>query len=397
MSLRAKDSVSISNGWMEHARSRTAFRRSLLKWYATHARDLPWRRTHDPYAIWVSEIMLQQTQVATVIGYFERFLRRFPEIGDLAAATEQEVLKLWEGLGYYRRARQLHAAARKIVEEHGGKFPRSFEDVRNLPGIGRYTAGAISSFAFDQPRPIVEANTQRLYARLLGLREDPRSPSAQQALWRFAEAILPARFAGSVNQALIELGSQICRPRNPDCDACPVQQCCAARALNLVSHIPAASKKVKFEDALEVAVVVRNRRGGILLRRRGERERWAGMWDFPRGSLATGAAAKHSGALDFDHVRGMVNEQTGAEIDLPEERFRLRHGVTRFRIELVVLDALLARPLRPRDDLRWVTPAELAEVALSVSARKIATSLIKPSRGKPSTGKSAKQMRLSVR
>src|SRR5687768_8168178 len=189
---------------------RTLLTRKLLAWFDRSARDLPWRRTSDLYAIWISEVMLQQTQVATVIAYFERFLHRFPDVGSLAAADEQQVLRLWEGLGYYRRARQLHAAARKIVAEHGGQFPRSYEAVRGLPGIGRYTAGAILSIGLDQRLPILEANTIRVLSRLIALRDDPRTTRSQAPLWQVAEEILPAADCGAFNQALMELGSEIC-------------------------------------------------------------------------------------------------------------------------------------------------------------------------------------------
>ena len=187
---------------------RRGFRRRLKTWYADHARDLPWRRSRDPYAVWVSEIMLQQTQVATVRGYFDRFIRAFPTIDALARADEQDVLRLWEGLGYYRRARQLHAAAKIVADEHGGRFPRNRDAVDRLPGIGRYTAGAILSIAFDQRQPILEANTVRLFCRLLGYEGDPASTAGQRLLWAMAEAVLPRREVGLFNQALMELGSE---------------------------------------------------------------------------------------------------------------------------------------------------------------------------------------------
>lgn len=319
--------------------------------------------------------MLQQTQVATVIGYYERFLAVFPTISMLAGAHEQEVLKLWEGLGYYRRARQLHAAARKTAAEHGGQFPRDFQQISALPGVGRYTAGAIASFAFDQRKPIVEANTIRLYCRLLGMRDDPRSKTAQDKLWRFADEILPNRESGRVNQALIELGSQICKPRNPQCEACPVEQFCAARQMGLVDAIPAAKKKTQYEDSLEAAVVVRDRRGRILLRRRNESERWAGMWDFPRGVLATGMGARDPQSLNAEAIGKFVRLQTGAKIKLLNEQLRLRHGVTRFRIVLVCFEAEIVGRLKLRDDLRWAIADELQDIPLSVSARKLAKSL----------------------
>jgi A/G-specific adenine glycosylase len=381
VTLRANGSAA-AESVLDGASPRAAFRKALVKWFDASARDLPWRRTRDAYAIWLSEIMLQQTQVATVVGYYERFLTRFPTISDLAAGAEQEVLKLWEGLGYYRRARQLHSAAQQVVAIHMGHFPREFDAIRALPGVGRYTAGAIASFAYDDRKPIVEANTLRLYSRLLGVRSDPRGKQTQEKLWQFAEQILPPREPGKLNQALIELGSQICKPRQPLCGECPVRRWCSARIAGIVESIPALGKKTQYEDALEAAVVIYDRRRRILLRQRGDKERWAGMWDFPRGALATGPAAREPSSLNLTKVREFVSKQTGAEIELLSEQFRIRHGVTRFRIELVCFDAKLTRPLQRRADLRWVTRTELAEVALSVSARKIALSLSRPEKQK---------------
>src|SRR3954453_2619933 len=204
-------------------------RRKLADWYEHGHRDLPWRRTRDPYRILVAELMLVQTTVAAVIPYSERFLARFPDVKALAEADEADVLKAWEGLGYYRRARQLQAAARMIVQRHGGVMPRDRELVRELPGVGRYIAGAILSFAFDLPEPIVEANSQRVLARLLAWPEDLKSSSSQARLWKAAERLVPAHDAGAFNQALMDLGALICTPRSPSCLICPVAASCLAR------------------------------------------------------------------------------------------------------------------------------------------------------------------------
>ena len=228
----AKSSIEASGGLPDPQWQRE-LRRRLVAWYATNARELPWRRSSDPYRIWVSEIMLQQTQVATVKPYFDRFLDAFPTVEALAAADEHQVLRLWEGLGYYRRARQLHRAAQQIVAEHGGQFPRDRETVRQLPGIGRYTAGAILSMAFDAREPILEANTVRLWSRLLAYRGDATSAAGSRLLWGAAEAILPRTGSGTLNQSLMELGSTVCLPKAPRCDACPVAMLCQARAAGL--------------------------------------------------------------------------------------------------------------------------------------------------------------------
>ena len=225
--------------------------------------------------------MLQQTQVATVRPYFERFLAALPTVEALAAADEHEVLRLWEGLGYYRRARQLHQAARLICSRHGGRFPRDIEQLRRLPGIGRYTAGAILSIAFDQPQPILEANTSRLFSRLLAWSGEPASAAGQRLGWAMAEAVLPRRGAGRFNQALMELGSEVCQPRQPRCAVCPVASLCRAFAAGLQSRIPPPRRKAARKAVREAAVVVR-RRGRVLLLQRPEGGRWAGLWDFPR-------------------------------------------------------------------------------------------------------------------
>ena len=338
--------------------------RPLLRWYDQHARDLPWRRTSDPYAIWISEVMLQQTQVETVKPYFERFHQRFPRVRDLAAADESEVLRLWEGLGYYRRARQLHAASRRIVDEFAGQFPTQLADVMSLPGIGRYTAGAILSIAFDQRQPILEGNTIRVYSRLLGYRSDPRSTAGQRELWQFAEAILPKSRVGAFNQAMMELGSEVCVPKRPDCASCPLMASCRAREHGWQDQIPIPpQRKTKYEDVTEVAVVVR-RRGRVLIRQCGPNERWAGMWDFPRL------------VADGDHPSAVVSQvtaMTGVEILLGTHVTTIKHAVTRFRITLKCYDAeYVSGRLRRNGGCRWVAPGDLSGFALSVTGRKLA-------------------------
>jgi A/G-specific adenine glycosylase len=349
-----------------------AVRQRAGRWFRRHARDLPWRQTRDPLAVWLSEVMLQQTQVATVQPYYARFLARFPTIAALAAADEQDVLRLWEGLGYYRRARQLHQAARRIVAEHGGRFPREFDDVVRLPGIGRYTAGAVLSIAFDQPQPILEANTARLWCRLLGYGGDPASAAGQRLLWAAAAAVLPRRGSGQVNQALMELGSLVCSPRQPRCDVCPLAALCGARQAGLEATIPRAAPRPAVTAVREAAVVVR-RRGRVLLLRRPEGGRWAGLWDFPRFALSADGPAALRREL-AENVRRL----TGVEI-IPGERLTtLSHSVTRFRIRLECYAAECAATgdgARPPTELRWVRPAELADYPLNTTARKLARQL----------------------
>jgi A/G-specific adenine glycosylase len=348
---------------------RLRFRRKLLVWYRRHARDLAWRRDRDPYRVWVSEIMLQQTQVVTVEPYFERFMAAFPTIRALAAAEEDAVLQLWEGLGYYRRARQLHRAAKIIAAEYGGQFPDDPEAVRRLPGVGRYTAGAILSIAFDRPEPILEANTIRLLSRLLAYRGDTGRAAAQRLLWRAAETLLPTRGAGRFNQALMELGSQVCRPREPDCPNCPVIDLCPTHRDGLQALVPARRRKPLTEQVREAAVVIAWR-GRVLLVRRGEGERWAGLWEFPR-FVCDRADAPSTAA----ELIAKIHKCTGIAVQYPRSLTTLRHGVTRFHITLECFAAEAAEVPRGRRRAakqRWVHPVELANYPLSSTGRKLA-------------------------
>lgn len=396
----------------------------LAAWYGDQARELPWRGSRDPYAIWVSEIMLQQTTVATVRPRFAAFLAAFPTIAALAAATEEAVLRQWEGLGYYRRARQLHAAAQRIVAEHAGQFPREIEAIRALPGIGRYTAGAIASIAFDQRTPILEANTLRVWARLLAEPRPLASAAAQERLWQAAEMILPKDknpnsqasdteaapnfnpkrklgtvnldanstgtasgtnlgdhvTSGTINQALMDLGSGICLPRAPLCLLCPVNSLCAARKLGQPEKFPAAVEKTNWTLRHEAAVLVRDKQQRILVVQYAEKQRWAGMWDLPRLTVSIGEAIPTAAQLE-DEALGVdlqLKFQTllGAAVKLGGPQHRLRHGVTRYKITLDLFAAKLTKPPATLAKLgpalqaaRWVTPAELHDLPLSTTGR----------------------------
>lgn len=340
-----------------------------MAWYGRSARDLPWRRTADPYRIWLSEIMLQQTQVETVKPYFTRFLEAMPTLEALAAADEQAVLRLWEGLGYYRRARQLHRAAQVIVAQHAGQFPADPEIVQRLPGIGRYTAGAILSIAFDQRRPILEANTVRLFSRLIAYPGDPSSTSGQKILWATAETLLPNRGAGRFNQALMELGSTICQPRSPQCEACPVESLCRTRAQGLQEQIPRPKVKPPPEEVHELSAMIR-RKGQVLLIQWPEGRRWAGLWDFPRFPVH----GKNDAQIRRELIEN-VRRLTGITIEPGQHLKTLRHGVTRFRITLDCYEARYVASSEGQAEIatrRWVRPAELDGYPLSTTGRKLA-------------------------
>jgi len=251
------------------------FRRRLLSWYRRHGRDLPWRRTRDPYAILVSEFMLQQTQVATVIPYYHEWLRRFPDFASLARASENEVLRAWQGLGYYARARNLHATAKTVMDRHGGAFPRGIEQMRQLSGIGKYTAHAVASFAFKQSVPIIEANTGRVLARLFNLRESIDSDAGRKTLWQQAASLLPKSGAATFNSALLDLGALICVARKPKCDVCSVKTFCRAKN---PAALPVRKSRPETKQLIEKhALIVRRDR--ILLEQ--SRHRWRGMWILP--------------------------------------------------------------------------------------------------------------------
>ena len=256
-------------------RELTKFRRSLLRWYRQHERDLPWRRTRDPYQILVSEIMLQQTQVVTVIPYYYKWLSRFPDFASLARASEDEVLRGWQGLGYYTRARNLQATAKTIVDRHGGKFPRAVDQMQQLPGIGKYTAHAVASFAFDQSVPIVEANTSRVLARLFNLRRSIDSEQGRRILWQHAASLLPKSAAADFNSALLDLGALICVVHKPKCQVCPVEAFCRAKN---PAALPVRNSRPETKRLIEThALIVRQ--GRILLEQ--SRRRWRGMWMLP--------------------------------------------------------------------------------------------------------------------
>ncbi|MBM4004688.1 MAG: A/G-specific adenine glycosylase [Planctomycetes bacterium] len=343
---------------------------ALRGWFGRQARDLPWRRQCTPYAVWISEIMLQQTQVAAVIPYFQRFLARFPDVLALAAAEEEEVLRYWEGLGYYRRARQLHAAARQVIQNHQGELPPTAAALANLPGIGRYTAGAIASIAFGVPAPILEANTLRLWCRLAAIRSDPTRSSTQEKLWQLASHAAHCSDPGLINQALMEVGSQICTPRSPNCGACPLANICSARHLGLQARLPRPGRKTRYEELREAAIVVHDQ-GRFLLRKCRDGERWAGMWDFPRCPLEQ---LDHDSASVRGHLARHCVLLTGAKIKVGPLFATVKHGVTRFRITLYCYHATRANRLAAACDstTRWISPEELADLPLSVTGRKIA-------------------------
>jgi A/G-specific adenine glycosylase len=330
---------------------------NLTAWFGQSARDLPWRRTRDPYAIWISEIMLQQTQVKTVIPYYERWMRTLPTIGAFAAARAEKALKLWEGLGYYTRVANAQSAARLIMTRHAGRFPARFDEILALPGIGRYTAGAISSIAFNQPAPILDGNVIRVLTRLCAIGGDPRDKKVSASLWDLAERLVsvPKIEPATLNQALMELGALICLPRQPRCTECPVRQHCAARRLGAVDRFPAAARRTHATQRRFIALLVR-KRGRFLVRSRPAGVVNAGLWEFPNIEIPVKSKNPASLAAPFKTASA-------------RPFFSVRHSITRYRVLLEAYHA--AAPAPAVTDGVWKTIAQMDALPFASAHRKV--------------------------
>jgi A/G-specific adenine glycosylase len=360
----------------------------LLSWFSKNARDLPWRHTRDPYAIWVSEIMLQQTQVKTVIPYWERWMRELPTIQSAAKASPAKLYKLWEGLGYYTRVRNLQTAAQQIVAEHNGKFPKNFDDILALPGIGRYTAGAIASIAFNQPRPILDGNVIRVLTRVFGIATDPREKKTSGHLWRLAEALVghatrnpqPAVACSYFNQSLMELGALVCTPRSPQCAACPARKLCVARKENLQEQLPNVGKRKGATARRFIAFVVA-RNGKFLVRQRPNGVVNAHLWELPNIEVAAHKGRARHSVRAATRLSGNGAQRTDAPYH--SENFRItaanplcsvKHSITRYRI---TLEAFRAELVNSRAKLagRWLTLPQLHKLAFTSAHKKILAKL----------------------
>jgi A/G-specific adenine glycosylase len=315
--------------------------------------------------------MLQQTQVVTVVPYFLRFLKAFPTIAALAAAPEREVLRHWEGLGYYRRARDLHRGAHFLAAQHAARLPNDPQIFGRVPGVGRYTLGAVLSQAFDRRLPIVEANSQRLLCRFFGWRQDPRSNPVRNRLWQTAQDMLPARNVGEHNQALMELGALVCTPARPSCHNCPLRTRCQAHLRGLQNQIPVRSPPPKTVAVSEVAVVLWQARR-VLVVQRPDHGRWARLWEFPHGPLQKGET--HGAA-----AARIIRQNTGLKAEIGSKLLTIRHGVTRFRITMTCLQARhrggsLHANVYPQ--ARWLRPVQLPDYPVSTPQRRLAQALL---------------------
>jgi A/G-specific adenine glycosylase len=346
-------------------RDAAGIRRALLAWYDANRRDLPWRQSRDPYAIWISEAMLQQTRVETVIPYYERFLGRFPDVRALATADMDDVLSVWAGLGYYSRARNLRAAAQEVVERHGAQLPGDAEALRSLPGIGRYTAGAVASIAFDRPEPVLDGNVKRVLARLLALREDVKRADVTERLWAEAGELAAGPRPGDLNQALMELGALRCTPRSPDCGACPLSRRCAARRAGDPESIPLRTPR-RAVPRVEAAAALVVRGGRALAVRRPPRGLMGGLWELPGDDLAAREAPARG-------LRRALRERVGLDVGPLRKAGSVEHVFSHRRLRLYVYrcEAQGGRVrLAGPDAHRWLAPSRLNRLPQATLTRK---------------------------
>ena len=345
------------------------FAKHLLQWFDHHGRKhLPWKKNNHPYPIWISEIMLQQTQVSTVIPYFERFIERFPDLDSLAAANVDEVLAHWSGLGYYARGRNLHKAAEQIREQHGGEFPGQIEDVLALPGIGRSTAAAILAQAHNQHHAILDGNVKRVLARLICLESYPGETRALKQLWTLAEALTPAKRVADYTQAIMDLGAMLCTRSRPACDECPVQNHCESFKGGRVSEFPKPRPKKNRPRKTAVFALVRDQNGRLMLTRRPPAGIWGGLWCLP----------------EFDREQELfewLQQSFGSDNSAPKKLEPIKHGFTHYELEIQPISITINADTGPRiaeDELNWCDPDHLSTLGLPAPFRRLLAGLSNP-------------------
>mgnify|MGYP006273261651 CR=1 FL=1 len=348
-----------------------SLQRSLREWYQTQGRDLPWRKTSDPYKIWVSEIMLQQTQVKTVIPYYERWLKTFPDLSTLADSFLQTVLKQWEGLGYYARARNIHQAAQVIVRDHHGIFPQQLADVLSLPGIGRTTAGGILSAAFNQPLAILDGNVKRVLARLIALETPPNQAINQ--LWELSDQLLDPSHPRDYNQALMDLGATVCTPKQPSCLLCPWRDYCQAFQNNLQMEIPMRTPASPLPHKQIGVAVIWNQQGEILIDRRLQEGLLGGLWEFPGGKIEEQETISAC-------IQREIKEELGITVAVHDHLITINHAYTHFKVTLYVHHChYLEGEPQPIEceEVRWVKPEQLSEFPFPKANTKIIEAIIR--------------------
>lgn len=350
----------------------TAFRHDLLQWYRSRARDLPWRASSDPYKIWISEIMLQQTRVDQALPYFIRFVSVFPDVQSLASADLDEVLRCWEGLGYYTRARNLHRAARQIVAVHAGRFPETVAGALELPGIGVYTAAAVTSIAFGVPAAAVDGNVSRVLSRVFGIEENVKSTRVQRLIRDLAQEVLDLTDPGDSNQSVMELGATMCKPIDPDCDACPLHQVCVAHRRNMTDLIPATEPR-KPTPHHDIAVgVIRDHNSRVLVVQRPHDRLLGGLWEFP------GTRSTEGEPLEETCRRG-IREKLDLEVVPTRELTSFGHQYSHFRITMHAFNCTVLPNSEIADGSmqhRWTSVSALDDFAMHKSARRISNLIL---------------------
>ena len=344
---------------------RRRIRTELLRWYVRSGRDLPWRRKPTPYRTWISEAMLQQTQVNTVIPYYRRFLKQFPSVKALAESKEDDVLKVWEGLGYYSRGRNLRKAAQRIRRELGGRFPRTLDGLMSLPGIGRYTAGAIASIAMGQDAAVVDGNVIRVFARLLNDSRDVSKPPTKEAYWGVAERLMPSGRAGDFNQALMDLGATVCKPRTPRCEHCPLRRVCRSQAEGTQGQLPNKSRRPPVPH-YQIGVGVVWKKGKVLIARRPSSGMLGGLWEFPGGKQMAGEPIREC-------IRREVKEELGVHVDIGPHMMTVDHAYSHFKVTLHFYECAHASG-RPKtlscSAWKWIAPGEIRKYAFPAGSMK---------------------------
>jgi len=347
------------------------FSQKLLTWYAEHQRKFPWRQHPAPYPVWVSEIMAQQTRLETMLPYFQRWMQRFPSISALAEASQQDVLNLWEGLGYYSRARNLHQAAKIVVESYSGELPNTRPELETLPGIGRYTAGAIASIAFGQDEAVVDGNVKRVYARLFQVTEPVNTPAGEKEIWSLAETHLPRGQAGDYNQALMDLGATICLPRQPLCSVCPLAEDCLARRNDQTDQLPVKKQKSQSPHHTVTAAILHGEDRQVLIAQRPADALLGSLWEFPGGKQEPGEDLPTC-------LKREILEELQCTIKIGDLLGTFRHTYTHFKVTLHAFHCQLEEdPPTPHyhQAVRWVNIDDLDEYPMGKIDRMISQQL----------------------
>ncbi|MFD1040068.1 A/G-specific adenine glycosylase [Virgibacillus byunsanensis] len=340
----------------------SAFQQDLLRWYETSKRNLPWRKDQDPYKIWVSEIMLQQTKVDTVVPYFERFMNQFPTVYDLADANEQEVLKVWEGLGYYSRARNLQNAVREVVATYNGEIPSSPDQLGALKGVGPYTKGAILSIAFNQPEPAVDGNVMRVLSRVLKIEEDIAIPRVKKLFESYVKELISKEDPSSFNQGIMELGALVCTPKSPSCMLCPVQEYCKAFAEGIEEELPIKSKSKKQKTVPYVALLICNNHNQYIIEKRSEKGLLANLWQFPMVPI---------NEIGMDHLENWFESEYGVSITLNRKQGNLKHVFSHIIWQLEIYEARTNQQEVNDDRLKMVDQETMDTFPFPVSHQKM--------------------------